>query len=68
MNNSITLKIEGMTCNHCVKHVLEALWEVNGVIKAEVSLESGSAVVRGEVAPGALLKAIEDAGYTARVA
>ncbi|MDH3969085.1 MAG: cation transporter, partial [Rhodospirillales bacterium] len=38
----IRLKVEGMTCQHCVKAVREALSSVPGVDQvAEVDLESG---------------------------
>ncbi|HZD92313.1 MAG TPA: cation transporter [Pseudolabrys sp.] len=65
----ITLKIEGMTCGHCVKAVTEALSEVPGVQKVEgVSLEQKQAVVSGDPKPDALVSAVEEAGYEARVA
>ncbi|WFR76699.2 cation transporter [Lactococcus lactis] len=34
-----TLKIEGMTCDHCVMHVTNALEAIEGVEKAKVSLK-----------------------------
>ena len=37
---TITLNIEGMTCGGCVKSVTSILEGVNGVDKAEVSLET----------------------------
>lgn len=60
-----TMKIEGMMCPHCsgrVKKCLEALAEVDA---AEVSHESGTAVVtlRAAVADEVLKKTVEDAGY-----
>ena len=42
---TITLNIEGMTCGGCVKSVTSILEGVNGVDKAEVSLENKNAVV-----------------------
>ena len=39
------LKVEGMTCQNCVRHVKTALEGVDGVDTAEVSLEAGLAVV-----------------------
>ena len=38
------LKIEGMTCQHCVSHVTEALEGVAGVASAKVNLKKGEAV------------------------
>ena len=59
------MKIEGMMCGHCearVKKVLEAL---DGVEQAEVSHETGTAVVEmtEEVADEVLKKAVEDQDY-----
>ena len=60
-----TMKIEGMMCGHCearVKKALEALPEVSA---ANVSHESGTAVVTlsGALADEALKKAVEDQDY-----
>ncbi len=57
------LSIEGMSCAHCVKHVTEALKEVEGVTSVEVDLASKSALVQGEVKDENLKLAVEDAGY-----
>ncbi len=61
-----TLKIEGMMCDHCVKHVSDALSSLEGVEKAEVTLKhkKGIAVVEGDASDEALKKAVADAGYT----
>lgn len=62
------LKIEGMTCGHCVKAVTEALAEVPGVDKViDVSLEQKQAEVSGNPDPAALVSAVAEAGYEARV-
>lgn len=59
------LKIEGMTCQNCVRHVKTALEGVDGVDTADVSLEAGLAVV--EAGAGAertaMRAAVEAAGY-----
>ena len=62
-----TLRITGMTCNGCVKHVDKALREVPGVTAVEVSLPAATAkVVHEESAQiSALLAAVESAGYEA---
>jgi copper chaperone len=65
----IRLKIEGMTCDHCVKAVREALSTVPGVDRvAEVNLERGEALVSGKPPTEALLAAVREEGYEARVA
>lgn len=60
-----TLNIEGMMCQHCVKHVNDALEKVSGVSKVQVDLEGKKAEVTfdGEVGDEALKSAVEDAGY-----
>lgn len=64
---SITLKIEGMTCDHCVRAVTKALKSVPGVKDAKVSLELNEAVVEGQPDRDALVRAVEGEGYEARV-
>lgn len=61
------LKIEGMSCNNCVRHVAEALKNVEGVEKVEVSLQEGRAEVIGTAPVEKLIEAVQEEGYTARV-
>lgn len=60
-----TLKIEGMMCGHCSAHTKQALEGVDGVSLAEVSHESGTAVVTltKPVSDDALKQAVEAQGY-----
>ena len=60
-----TLKIDGMSCANCVKHVTVALKDVAGVSTAVVSLEKELAEVEhgAEVSLEALKAAVEEAGY-----
>jgi copper chaperone len=68
MSNRIQLKVDGMTCMHCVAAVQKALAEVNGVEEVvEVSLETGSATVSGKANADALIAAVKQAGYQASV-
>jgi copper chaperone CopZ len=65
---AIRLKVGGMTCQNCVRHVSRALEGAGGVVSAEVDLDSGTATVRieaGSVDAGALVAAVRDAGYEA---
>lgn len=61
-----TLKINGMMCPHCEATVKTALESIDGVTSAEVSHESGTAVVTlsKEVNEEVLKKAVVDKGYT----
>ena len=62
-----TLKVTGMTCQHCVAAVANALQQVPGVTAADVSLERGQATVDGSADPAALLAAVKEEGYTAEL-
>jgi len=62
----LKLKIQGMTCGHCVMSVKQALSAVLGVqIPVEVSLERGEAILQGDPDVKALLAAVADEGFTA---
>ena len=60
-----TLKIEGMMCGHCEMHTKKALEALDGVAKAEVSHENGTAVVtlEKEVSDDTLKQAVTEQGY-----
>jgi len=59
-----TLDVEGMTCNHCVMHVTNALKEVAGVSTVKVDLATKKAVVEGSnLDDNAMKEAVADAGY-----
>lgn len=60
-----TLKIEGMMCQHCQKHVQEALSAMNGVTAVSVDLDGGKADVEAsrDIPTEEFAKVIADAGY-----
>jgi copper chaperone len=61
-----TIKVEGMSCGHCVMRVKKAIEAVEGVRKAEVDLPNKQAVVEYEEGKANLEKvkaAIREAGY-----
>lgn len=60
-----TVKIRGMMCEHCENTVKKALEALPGVEKAEVSHETGTAVLSlsGEVDEETVRKAVEDKDY-----
>ncbi|MDA3017870.1 MAG: heavy metal-associated domain-containing protein, partial [Actinomycetota bacterium] len=64
--SDIELKISGMTCQNCVRHVKEAISEVSGIKSVEVSLETATAKISSDTAPdlNALTTAIQAAGYS----
>lgn len=61
----LTLKIEGMMCAHCEKHVKDALEGVDGVLSAEANHKKKRAVVtlEKEVDGELLVSAVKEAGY-----
>ena len=65
-NMKETVKIEGMMCNHCEMAVKKALEALDGVEKADVSHEKGTAILtlNKAVSDGDIKKAIEDKDYT----
>ena len=61
-----TLKIQGMTCNHCVMRVAKALKAVPGVQDALVDLSKAEAVITHDDAKATMEKlsvAVAEAGY-----
>jgi copper ion binding protein len=60
-----TIKINGMSCEHCVKHVTEALEHIAGVSSVKVSLKHNNAEVEhlDTVSLEALKAAVVEAGY-----
>jgi copper chaperone CopZ len=60
-----TITVHGMSCAHCEETVEAALEGVDGVSGVDVDRESETATVEGDADPGALVVAVEDAGYEA---
>jgi copper chaperone len=61
-----TIKVEGMSCGHCVMRVKKAIEGVEGVRKADVDLQKKQAIVEYEEGKANLEKvkaAIKEAGY-----
>ncbi len=61
-----TLKIQGMTCNHCVMRVAKALKGVPGVKDAHVDMQKAEAVVTYDESKAGTDKfstAVAEAGY-----
>lgn len=63
---TVTLGISGMTCGGCVRSVGNVLKALDGVTKAEVSLEKNNAVVEydpGKVQVEQLRRSVVEAGF-----
>lgn len=59
----IELKIDGATCNGCVKSIEKALTQVKGVEGVSFSLETKLAQISGDADKEALIEAVEMAGF-----
>jgi copper chaperone len=62
--------VTGMSCPSCIRHIDEALRDLDGVTKVEVRLHDGRVAVDhepGTPATSALITALQDAGYEATV-
>lgn len=59
------INIDGMSCEHCVKHVTNALKELDQVTNVNVDLKGNHAVIdlSDEVSDKEIKDVIEDAGY-----
>lgn len=60
------LNVEGMSCSHCERAVMNALNELDGVLNTEVDLNAKTVTVQYDtslVTDKILAEAIEEAGY-----
>ena len=63
-----TLKVTGMSCDHCVRTVTNALKGSSGVREAKVDLKGGKAIVEYDentTTPRTLANVVMDEGYSA---
>ncbi len=61
----VTLKVDGMSCGHCVRAVESALAQVPGVTVEAVQIGSAKVRVDEHTTVTTLVDAISDAGYSA---
>jgi len=61
----IELRVEGMTCGHCVSAVTRAVKALDPEADVQVDLGTGRVRVEGRSSADALGKAIAEAGYPA---
>jgi copper chaperone len=59
------IKIQGMTCQHCVMSVTKALTTITGLTNVRINLVKGEAIFDNpqSISPEKIRKAVEDAGY-----
>jgi len=56
--------IDGMSCQHCVNHVTEALQKLQGIDSVTVDLAQKKVTLVGNVQNEVLKTAVTDAGYS----
>jgi len=65
----ITLNVEGMSCEHCVKAVTKAVSDLSGTKNVKVDLKKKTACFEFDVSKTSLNEikaAIEEAGFTVK--
>lgn len=62
----LRLKVEGMSCGHCVGAVTRAVQAVDPQAEVKVDLAAGTVDARTGADPAAISGAITAAGYAAR--
>jgi len=63
---TIQLKVEGMSCQHCVMSIKKAVGAVEGVDQVDVDLKAKQVTVNydpNQVVPEGIRTVIEDQGY-----
>ncbi|MDQ1438502.1 MAG: hypothetical protein QOK43_2131 [Acidimicrobiaceae bacterium] len=65
MTTTSTYKVQGMTCEHCVRAVTEEVAKLDGVEGIEVELASGDVIVTSSlpVTDEQMRAAVDEAGY-----
>jgi copper chaperone len=64
-----TIKVKGMSCQHCVASVTKALAELEGISNVQVNLEKGEATYTeaSAISPETIKAAISAIGFEAEV-
>ena len=63
---NVTLKVEGMSCGHCVKAVESSVGELNGIESVKVNLDEAEVAVSfndTQVSLEQIKETIEEQGY-----
>lgn len=58
-----TLKIHGMSCQHCVASTKETLEKIDGISDVDVNLETGEASFQGDIDIQTVRDAITKIGF-----
>lgn len=63
---AVTLEVQGLTCNNCVRKLERALRDTEGVTSVTVTLEPSRAIVEGRVTPSELEHVVRATGYAVK--
>ena len=58
-----TIKIKGMSCQHCVGSTQKALEAINGISNVQINLAQGEATFEGKVDTQTVKEAIAKIGF-----
>lgn len=58
--------VQGMTCQHCVRAVGDAIHSQDAKAQVDVDLAAGQVAVNSELPVERILRAIQDSGYSAQ--
>ena len=61
--STLTLRVPGMTCRHCVRKVTAVLRDVPGVQLVQADLTTATVVLSGEPTVADVLAALDEAGF-----
>ena len=66
MSATRTLRVEGMTCSHCVRAVTDEVSRLEGVTSVDVQLDGGLVTVTADrpLDDAELAAAVDEAGYS----
>ena len=64
----LTLKVSGMTCDHCTRAVTKAIHGIDPAAQVQVDLATGLVKVESAGSRADMARAIEDAGYSVEAA
>lgn len=65
MSATIDLKVEGMTCDHCVRAVTQAIRQRDPAAQVRVDLANGLVRAETNLPRASVVAAVEEEGYTA---
>jgi copper chaperone CopZ len=63
---AVTLEVDGLTCNNCVRKLERALQETDGVTSAVVTLEPSQATIEGRLPQAELEAVVRATGYAVK--